>query len=627
MLKLLLLALLVAAAIASRWLAPALGLPGWVPAALTALAIGVALAMVIVALAGRWLRRRAAARRRQDPVLRSLRAYLGQELARLAEDGARGLPWALVIGPPGAGKSALVRRSGLSFREGYSPERFVVAGDQEPTDRATFSVGAAEGAGSMVIVDTSGRGLAAGEVDGERESWGVLLQALADAGPTSPLAAIVVVVGGPELLAGDPAAIAGALRARIDDAQARLGATVPVYVVVSRLDRFAGAEALLRAVGRDRLGIGVEVSGPGADAARKIVLQGIGALVEDLERAAFTTLGAAAGPTERAARLRAADLFAELGRRSAELCAGLFADHGQDGAPVLRGLLWASGGAPTPAWPQDPVLEDLRQRTGDPPLAGPTTATRAAPLLIGELFPAMIPGDRWIATPSRARVRRARLREGSAPAPSAWSRPASWSRSSAPPRATTASSARPSAPPGRSPATPAVTRRSPRPRSPRAVDRPHPPRPRRGGPAAPPPLGPLPGRRARRADRRPLPPGGLGAAPRPPRPPRPPTSSAASSAATGPPAASWPRRSSGGPPRSSASTSPSPATPARASSTTTAPGSPARSPGPGARGSRPPATRASRSGPRWPSASSSATGSASPPRVRPATAPSSSTPG
>ncbi|MCB9568804.1 MAG: hypothetical protein H6710_16575 [Myxococcales bacterium] len=154
-----LVALLAALALASRWLVEPLGLPAWLPTALAA----AALALAASPSRSRWSAGRSIAgggRRAGDPSREALRAFVDHELQRAREAAGDDPAWALVLGPSGAGKSAALLASGLRFRAGLGPERFVAGGrSRRPTgSRSTWPKGHLRRSSSTPAAATSTAG-------------------------------------------------------------------------------------------------------------------------------------------------------------------------------------------------------------------------------------------------------------------------------------------------------------------------------------------------------------------------------------------------------------------------------------------------------------------------------------
>ncbi len=152
---------------------------------------------------------------------------------RAGKDAVLRMPWFLVMGPPGSGKTAAVRESGLNFP-------FVGLGHRaNPSAGSTRSIDWWH-ADKAVFLDTSGGYIADPKRHGE---WQALIRQLARTGRSRPVDGVVLVVSITELLALEEDRIgdhAQNLRDRIDELAARLGMTFPVHLVFSHCDRLHG---------------------------------------------------------------------------------------------------------------------------------------------------------------------------------------------------------------------------------------------------------------------------------------------------------------------------------------------------------------------------------------------------
>lgn len=142
------------------------------------------------------------------------------------------LPWYMIIGPPGAGKSTALLRSGLNFP-------FTTG------DKAIKGVGGTRNcdwwfSDEAILLDTAGRYTLEEE---DREEWVAFLRMLKRYRSKQPLNGLIVCVSIAELLA-NPAeqnkAIAAQVRKRVDELLAELELTIPVYVLFSKCDLVSG---------------------------------------------------------------------------------------------------------------------------------------------------------------------------------------------------------------------------------------------------------------------------------------------------------------------------------------------------------------------------------------------------
>lgn len=149
------------------------------------------------------------------------------------------LPWFILLGDRGAGKSALLAKSGLAFplgEPGEMPEdveRETVWAERVGlwlTDDMVF----AEPPGDL-LEDAETQTVAAG-------AWTALLEVIRRNRPRQPLNGIILTLALPEILEAAPDELrkrAKRVRNRLREAGA-LGATLPIYVVFSQADRLSG---------------------------------------------------------------------------------------------------------------------------------------------------------------------------------------------------------------------------------------------------------------------------------------------------------------------------------------------------------------------------------------------------
>jgi len=169
---------------------------------------------------------------RFNEVLRVLQRarFKGQKLYQL--------PWYVVIGPPGVGKTTLLVNSNLRFPLADRFGREAVRGVGGTRNCDWWF------AEEAVLLDTAGRYTTQEshqEVD--RSAWLAFLELLKKYRPRRPLNGVIVVIGMAELLTQDEPsrhASAQAIRKRIHELYQHLGIRLPVYFIVNKGDLLAG---------------------------------------------------------------------------------------------------------------------------------------------------------------------------------------------------------------------------------------------------------------------------------------------------------------------------------------------------------------------------------------------------
>lgn len=160
------------------------------------------------------------------------------------------LPWYLILGAPGAGKTTALAKSGLEFPLAATTGRGALRGiggtrncDWWFTDRA-------------VLIDTAGR-YTTHESDALADAgeWSGFLALLKKYRPRQPINGVLVAVSVSELLSMDPESRrrhAERLRARLDDLRSAVGMDFPVYCIVTKCDLLSGFAEFF--AGLDRAG-------------------------------------------------------------------------------------------------------------------------------------------------------------------------------------------------------------------------------------------------------------------------------------------------------------------------------------------------------------------------------------
>ncbi len=154
--------------------------------------------------------------------------------------GARGgraalyaLPWYVIIGPPGAGKTTALEQSGLSF---------VSPGGGGAKVRGTAGTRNCDWwfGREAILLDTAGRYATSGD---DQDEWLAFLDTLKRFRAERPLDGIVVAVSIADLVGASEAKIAelaASLRARAEEIMTRLEMVLPLYVLFTKADLIPG---------------------------------------------------------------------------------------------------------------------------------------------------------------------------------------------------------------------------------------------------------------------------------------------------------------------------------------------------------------------------------------------------
>lgn len=167
-------------------------------------------------------------RRKWAEVVRSLKE---SKFQRLGDDPVSALPWFMVIGEPGSGKSALIKGGG--------PLSAVASAAKESATRNCdwwfFD--------KLLILDTSGRYVFQTKESDSAAEWQELLNLLRNNRRREPINGVIVALPADSLATKPVDKLkeqAGQIRERLDDMAHRLGVKFPVYLTVSKCDLIVG---------------------------------------------------------------------------------------------------------------------------------------------------------------------------------------------------------------------------------------------------------------------------------------------------------------------------------------------------------------------------------------------------
>ncbi|MDR2624805.1 MAG: type VI secretion system membrane subunit TssM, partial [Zoogloeaceae bacterium] len=290
-------------------------------------------------------------RSRFDEALEMLRRVRFGECSRgLGRLFSRGrylyeLPWYILIGAPGAGKTTALLNSGLEFPLAKS-----------------FGKGAVKGVGGTrncdwwftnqaVLIDTAGRYTTHdSDAEGDRAEWRGFLDLLRKSRSLQPINGVLLTVSVTELLDSSPEARRGhaeILRQRLDELRDDLGVRFPVYLLVSKCDLLSGFDeyfASLDRAGREQVwGFTLPWSPEEKDGYADSAVEHELSLLRSRIHAGLVDTLLSEPELARRARIHSfPQQFALLCEALREVGAILFADSRFSSAPLLRGMYFTS---------------------------------------------------------------------------------------------------------------------------------------------------------------------------------------------------------------------------------------------------------------------------------------------
>jgi type VI secretion system protein ImpL len=160
------------------------------------------------------------------------------------------LPWYLIIGAPGSGKTTALRHSGLKFP-------LADAGD----DASIRGVGGTRNCDwwftdQAVLIDTAGRFTTQdSDRENDRATWTGFLAMLKRTRPRQPLNGVLVTVSVPDLLTrtlAERRQYAATVRQRLQELHEGLGIRFPIYLLVTKTDLVAGFTDTFATIDKDQ---------------------------------------------------------------------------------------------------------------------------------------------------------------------------------------------------------------------------------------------------------------------------------------------------------------------------------------------------------------------------------------
>ena len=357
----------------------------------------------------------------REEMARQFHSYLQALKASPTGKGALAtMPWFLVIGAPGSGKTTALQESGLAFSSMGHGLRSVrgIGGTRNCdwwfTDQA-------------ILLDTAGRYTTQPE---DQTEWLAFLDLIRETRGSRPLNGILVVVSTAELIRGDSTNLAAQVRPvreRIAEVSARLKVVLPVYVVFSKADLMGGFKDFFSPFDRaerDQIwGCTLSAADTAGLAPRDAYARQAQRMAEPL---AARRMRSVVGDRPRAQVTKACLFpgnFISAQKWFGEFIAELFAPSAVPDQPIFRGFYFTSGiqvnrtgpGAPTPqeqmaaaaaAAPRTEVSFFFAPEQGAPVVE---VADNRRGFFLKDRFSKVVVKDRGLATLPSAQQKRTRL--------------------------------------------------------------------------------------------------------------------------------------------------------------------------------------------------------------------------
>ncbi len=275
----------------------------------------------------------------QQQAQKAVRALKSSRLARGGKTALYALPWYVIVGPPGSGKTTAIRHSGLDF-------------PMEQTGGAT----AFRGTGGTrncdwwftneaILLDTAGR---YASDSSDQQEWFAFLDLLRKNRPRKPIDGLLVAVPVTEIAGAkeeDVLAFAQRLRARVDEVLTRLKMQVPIYLVFTKTDLVAGFSEFWNDLQKSERGqiLGVSFPRDSVTDARAAFLTEFDLLLKSVHARLIRRFANERSVAERRSSFGFPLELSSLRQNLGDFVAALFQSNAFQETPLLRAAFFTSG--------------------------------------------------------------------------------------------------------------------------------------------------------------------------------------------------------------------------------------------------------------------------------------------
>ncbi|HJL14167.1 MAG TPA: type VI secretion system membrane subunit TssM [Sandaracinaceae bacterium LLY-WYZ-13_1] len=339
----------------------------------------------------------------QQEFQKAIAALKSSKIARGGENALYALPWNLIVGPPGAGKTTALRNSGLQF------------------PYMSTSGGGVRGVGGTrncdwwltneaVLLDTAGRWTTEEE---DRDEWHAFLDLIKKFRPEKPLNGIIAAVSLDQLGGAheeEVASLARRMRERVDEVQNRLQMSLPVYVLFTKADLVPGFVETFGDLSKQERGqvwgftvpLADPPSDPGAHFGERF-----DELADVVQKRSLRRMGEERKIETRELIHSFPQQFVSLRRNCEMLVSQLFESSVFGETPMFRGCYFTSG--TQEGRPIDRVMHKMAEAFGirsEVQLGEPVTEAKS--YFLRDVFLNVVFPDKDVATRSEAAVKRQR---------------------------------------------------------------------------------------------------------------------------------------------------------------------------------------------------------------------------
>lgn len=313
------------------------------------------------------------------------------------------LPWYMVIGESGSGKTTAIQSARLSSPFAEVGRASGISGTRD-CDWWFFE--------RAVILDTAGRYTIPVDEGRDKEEWQKFLSLLLRYRGREPINGVVVTVAADKLLGGPPELLEEDARnvlRRLNELMRSLGAKFPIYVLVTKCDLIQGMAALCDQLSEKALGQAMGVlqhrAAPAAEFVRRAI-ETVGERLRDYRLLLLSKPGIGGHPGSSVGAEPALLLFPEEFERLKpgleRFVATAFQETPYVETPVLRGIYFSSGRQE--GRPYSHFLKELGLIAEREMLPGTNRG-----LFLHDFFDRILPSDRNLLAPTERAVSARRL--------------------------------------------------------------------------------------------------------------------------------------------------------------------------------------------------------------------------
>jgi type VI secretion system protein ImpL len=290
------------------------------------------------------------------------------------------LPWFLVIGESGSGKTTAIRNSRLESPVAY-PDKAATISATLNVDWWFFE--------NSIILDTAGRYTIPLDEVPDKEEWERFLALLSKYRRREPVNGVIATISADKLLATDRSLLredGQNMRKRIDQLMRVVGARFPVYILVTKMDRVYGFNEIFEELGPEDASQAMGYLNTNAKEHWEMFLDEAFESVSDSigEMALRTVRGR---KTLKPGMIVFREEFLRLKPGIIDLMKSVFGDNPYQETPLLRGVFFSSGKQDGP-----PLSEFLEHAGFAPDTTGKVAVEKG--MFLRDIFSRVLPGDR-----------------------------------------------------------------------------------------------------------------------------------------------------------------------------------------------------------------------------------------